>query len=483
MSSRRTLKALRLFLTRHIPICWRAALGDPEARLTYGLHLAKAGRHPRAATQFMRAAQAGLAAAEYQLARCYLLGLGLPASLEGALPWLSRAATKGDVGAQTQLASLALQGITDARAADDPALFGHGTWRQGQPPDFVAARRWAEPAAANGSAEAQAMLGFILTAGPESLRDPERGAAAYRAAAEAGNAQGKLGWAMTLVHDPAQADRVRALLRDAADAKIAAAHYTLAALDDRQDADEATLASVATHYRSAAEQGHSAAQFRYGLALMSGRGVPQNPHEAESWLRRAALGGETLAAAVVGDLYSRSGPVPPNYCEAGMWFRRAAEAGHAGAARALGQLYLRGGGFGADPESGVHWLRVAAGAGDAEAAYDLGLCLAEGRGVARDDAAALEWLRRAAQTRADAQYWYARMRAEGRGAPADQVEARAWYLRAANGGNGDAAVAAGEMLLNGRGGPADRSAAFALFARAAAAGNVSAARAMTLAGG
>ena len=450
--------------------------------MIYGLRLTRAGRHGRAAVQFMRAAQTGLAAAEYQLALCYLMGRGLPASLEGALPWLSRAAAKGNVEAQTQLASLALQGVTDARAPSDPALFGHRTWQQGQPPDFATALRWAEPAAAGGSAEAQAMLGFIWTSGPEPLRDPARAAAAYRAAAEAGNAQGKLGWALTMVHDPEQIEQARALLRDAASANVAVAHFALAALDDRPDADDATLASVAAHYRSAAEQGHSAGQFRYGLALMSGRGVRQNPEEAESWLRRAALGGETLAAAMVGNLYAASGPVAPNYCEAGMWFRRAAEGGHSGAARALGQLYLRGGGFGADPESAVHWLRIAAEAGDAEAAYDLGLCLAEGRGIARDDAAALAWLRRAAETRADAQYRYARMRTEGRGAPADDTEARAWYLRAAENGNGDAAAAAGEMLLNGRGGPADRAMAFALFARAAAAGNVSAARAMALIG-
>lgn len=408
------------------------------------------------------------------------MGLGVGANLDSALSWLARAAAQDDVDAQTMLASLALQGVTVTPRIDGTHLFGPTAWRDGQPPDYAAALHWAERAAAGGSAQAQTILGYILTAGPSTLRDAVRGATCYRAAAEAGDTHGKLGWALLLLADPAKSGRVRALLADAASAGIASAYYTLGALDDGADATADQLASAAEHYRAAAELGHRAAQFHFGLALLHGRGVRPDPQAGETWLRRAALGGEPLAAAVVGDLYARLGPVPPNYCEAGMWFQRAAEGGHAGAARALGQLYLRGGGFGADPQTAVHWLRIAAEAGDAEAAYDLALCLAQGHGTARDDGAALGWLRQAAQTRADAQYWYARLRAEGRGAAEDPAEARVWYLRAAEGGNGDAAVAAGEMLLNGRGGPADRAAALALFTRAAAAGHAGAARALAL---
>jgi TPR repeat protein len=410
------------------------------------------------------------------------MGLGVAANLASALPWLTRAAAQDDMDAQTLLASLALQGIKVTPTANDAPLFGPAAWHEGQPPDHAAALYWAERAAIGGSASAQTILGYILTAGPPALRDAERGAVCYRAAAEAGDAHGKLGWAMLLLADPAEATRVRALLADAATAGIATAHYTLGALDDGPDAPPHRLAAAAEHYRAAAELGHRAAQFHYGLALLQGRGVQSNPQAGESWLRRAALGGETLAAAMVGDLYARTSPLPPNYCEAGLWFQRAAEGGHPGAARALGQLYLRGDGFGADPETAVRWLRVAAEAGDAEAAYDLALCLAQGRGTVRDDPEAMRWLRQAADTRTDAQYWYARLLAEGRGTAEDPSEARMWYLRAADGGNGDAALAASEMLLNGRGGRADHAAALALLMRAAAAGHAGAARALALVG-
>ena len=386
----------RLFLGRHILVCWRAALGSPAARLAHGMRLAAAGRPHCAVRQFVRAAHAGLAGAQFQLGRCYLMGSGVAPNLETALHWLAPAAAGGDIDAQAMLASLALQGITVASPVQDAGLFGAPAWQEGRPPDYATAQHWAERAAAGGSTAAQAMLGHILTSGPPERRDAARGAACYRAAAEAGDAHGKLAWALLLLTEPNEAGHVRALLADAAAAGIAAAHYVLATLDERPEATTAALKDAMDHYRTAAQLGHRTAQLRYGLALLNGRGVPADPQAGETWLRRAALGGEALAAALVGDLYARTGPLPPNYCEAGMWFQRAAEGGHAGAARALGQLYLRGGGFGADPETAVHWLRIAAEAGDAEAAYDLGLCLVRGVGTARNEAEALAWLHRAA---------------------------------------------------------------------------------------
>ena len=63
---------------------------------------------------------------------------------------------------------------------------------------------------------------------------------------------------------------------------------------------------------------------------------------------------------------------------------------------------------------------------------------------------------------------------------ADPVAARLLFLKAAEGGDVDAAVAAGEMLINGRGGPADPVAAMALFQRAKAAGHPAAIHALNI---
>jgi TPR repeat protein len=363
----------------------------------------------------------------------------------------------------------------DARAG----LFEAAASQGGSQPDFHAALRFGLQAAKGDSAEAQALVGYVLTAGPDDLRDPPRGAHYYHLAARHGFAQGQLGWALALLRDDAQPSaRVEAerLLRSAAEVGVPSAHFALGVLAESADAEPGAeqLAVAAAHYRAGAELGHRAAMVRWGLALLAGRGVTPDEQSGETWLRHAGLAGDPQAAALVGDLYARQSGLPPNFCEAALWFQRAAEAGHIGAARALGQICLRGGGFGTDPVAAAHWLRVAATAGDAVAAYDLGLCHAQGIGVRRDDAEAVQWFRRAADTLPAARFWLGRMLAEGRGIAADQAAARDCYLRAAAEGNGDAAVAAGEMLVNGRGGPADRERGMQLFMDAAARGHAGA---------
>jgi uncharacterized protein len=477
----------------------RALLGRPTARLAYARVLAADGHHRGALQQFARAARRGLPAAQFRLGRCYLLGLGAPSCLDAALRWLTRAAEGDDVEAQALLASLALQGITINL---EGGLLEAASCYAGRPSDYPEALKWGQLAAAGGSAEAQAMLGYILTSGPDDLRDVARGAHYYQAAAGSGFARGQLGWALALLRDDTaqvealiggqvegqfgacqqgdssgEADRsaeVRRLLESAAQADLPAAHFVLGVLDELADAGGSQLAAAAAHYHEAAERGHRAAQFRYGLALMHGRGIERNTLYGETWLRRAGLAGDRDAAAMVGDLYSRTGELPPNFCEAAMWFQRAAEAGHTGAARALGQLCVRGGGFGTDPVTAAHWLRVAANEGDTVAAYELGICLAHGVGTPRDDAEALKWFRHAIDAMPEAQYWCARMLDEGRGTAQDLPAARAGYLRAAADGLGDGAIAAGEMLVNGRGGPLDWPAGMALFRAAAARGNAAA---------
>ena len=341
----------------------------PAARLACARRLAAHGAHRAARPLLIRAARAGLPAACDELGRAYLYGHGVPPSLTEALSWLNRAAEADEPAAQSLLANLALQGITSA--APD-GLFASASAATA-PPDYARALHWAERAARNGFAEALALLGFIRTSGPDAMRSRADGERFYQAAAEAGTAQGKLGWAMALLrrNTPEAAMQACTLLHSAAAAGLPAAHYLLGAITESGVAGEQDFATATEHYRDAAEHGHAAAQFRYGMALLAGRGIEPDAFEAESWLRRAALAGESAAAAVVGDLYAAQGALPPNYVEAAAWFRRAAEAGHAGAARALARLILRGAGVPADPQEAIHWLRTAIAGGDAGARADL----------------------------------------------------------------------------------------------------------------
>jgi TPR repeat protein len=483
-----------------------ATLGSPAAQMARASQLTGQDATQAAFRLLIRAARAGVPAAWYHVGRAYLLGHGVPASLSAALRWLARAAEADEVEAQTLLASLALQGKCDSRDRD---LFEAASTVAAQLPNYRVALHWAERAAAHGSAEAQAILGYVLIDGPEELRDRIRGEQYYRDSAEAGCAQGRLGWALILLsRNNLDATREACeLLEKAATASLFTAQYVLGLIAESGAAGVQDFAAAAEHYRIAAGSGHRSAQWRYGIALLTGRGVEMDPFNGESWLRRSALAGEPGAAAMVGDLYVRHGDLPPNYAEASIWLRLAAEAGHVGAAKMLGHLLLEGAGVAPDPEEAARWLRLALAGGETEAgndlarlalagqvteadrettfrwfqeqaemgdltaAFNLGLCLAEGIGAPCDAAQALAWFERAAVTVPVAQYWCGRMRAEGRGCPPDAEAARVWFLRAAELRNADAEVAAGEMLFNGRGGPPDKEGALALFKRAAATGH------------
>jgi TPR repeat protein len=411
----------------------RAILGAPTARFALAEALASRDAHAAAFPLFVQAAQAGLPQAQYRLGRSYLLGLGVPPSIGEALRWLRRAAEAGETAAQTQLAALVLQGVSDKGA---PGLFDDGCQEAdfaGR--DYEGAERWCRQAVAAGSAEAKALLGFILTAGPEDRRNPVLGEALYREAAQAGWSRGQLGLAMTLLRDgtPKSAAESVKLLQSAAADGVSVAHHLLGMLAESGAAGSVDFTAAAASYKAAAELGHTQAQVRYGFALLLGRGTERNVFTAETWLRRAALSGDAQAAAVIGYLYARDGDLPPNHAEAAIWLRRAAEAGHAGAARTLGRMLLLGTGTPKDIPEAVRWLRIAgdngdqtartdllrlaltrqvgeddqlavtgwlresAAAGDAAAQFDLGLCLAQGIGAERDDQAAFGWVRRASE--------------------------------------------------------------------------------------
>ena len=203
-----------------------ATLGSPAAQLARASQLTGQDAYQAAFRLLIKAAKAGVPAAWYQVGRAYLLGHGVPSSLSAALHWLARAAEADEVEAQTLLASLALQGTCDTAQT---GLFEAASTIVDQQPNYHVALHWAEQAAAHGSAEAQAILGYVLTSGPVELRDCERGEQYYRYSAEAGCAQGQLGWALVLLRrNTLDATREACeLLEQAAAASLPTAQYML----------------------------------------------------------------------------------------------------------------------------------------------------------------------------------------------------------------------------------------------------------------
>ena len=498
----------------------RVAGLTPATALRRGIRFFDKGKAERGFALLARAARAGVTEAQYRIGRCYLQGSGVPASRAEAARWLEIAATSDHVEAQGLLATLLIDGVsTPSSRAARPGERGAGSLFSGDEPaepDFVHAEKWARRAAERQSANGQAVLAFILSAGPEAMRNHEEAHRWYERSANGGCPQGDLGYGLSLLRSAkGQQDEERRAaehIRRAAKAGITLAIYWLGVLTEHGTGTEHDPAAAAELYRRAAAMGHRSAQASWGRALMAGLGVDPNPTEGESWLRRAALAGDPEAAALIGDLYAAGGALPPNFAEAAIWFRRAAEAGHPVAARALGLIHLNGAGAPRDPKEAAYWLRLAADTGDSRsrlelaslvlkglaesdpellasardwlegaaasgnpvAALNLGLCLLDGIGVEKDERQAAQWLRRAADGVAMGQYWYGRVLVEGRGVGADAQAGRAWIARAAAVGIPEAEASLAEMMVTGRGGVPDRAAAVALFEKAAGKGHVGA---------
>ena len=488
----------------------------PALALRRAIQLAEKGKLSEAFPLMATAARAGIPEAEYRVARCYLEGLGVPPSrLEGPR-WLRRAADSGNVDAQALLAALYASGLAEhednAGDSSSESLFKTQSSREpaSREPDFGTALQFARKAADAGSANGQAILGYILSKGPKAMRDLDAAHGWYEKSAAAGCPEGCLGLALSLVRrrQPEQRARIAKELRCAADAGLPTAIYLLAVLTEHGMGLPVDLEGAEQLYQIAAEKGFTSAQFRLGLSLIEGTLSRQDPAAGEAWMRRAALAGNPDAAHRIAELHVKR--PQPDYAEAAAWYRRAAESGHQAAARAFASHYLSANRVAQDTEEGKRWLRATANdgnresqvdlanlvlegagdiadgvnaaewfgatasSGDAIAAFNLGLCFAEGVGVRKDQELAAKWMRRAAEGMAQALYMYARMLQDGRGMQADQKQARFWFERAANGGMVDAQVALAEMLYNGRGGDRSPVAAAHLFKQAAAAGHAGA---------
>src|SRR5436190_12479356 len=168
-------------------------LASPEAEWGRAVRLTGQGKAAEALPLRTRSARAGIADAEYRVACCYLEGAGVPASrIEGAR-WLQRAAGQGHIEAQTLLGGLCVQGLAGkVNGARPERLFAE---EEPGEPDFAAAFKWARQAAEAGSAKAQAVLAYVLTCGPEEMRDFEAAHRWYQRSAAAGCPEGCLGYA------------------------------------------------------------------------------------------------------------------------------------------------------------------------------------------------------------------------------------------------------------------------------------------------
>src|SRR5271166_4312547 len=210
----------------------RFASRSPERARARAERLSKAAPD-RALALFAAAAEAGDAEAAFIVGERYLEGNGAMRHPASAARWYRFAAEAGHLGAQCRLAALYLFGVARGTVEPNARLFEAV---ESERPDYHAAFLWARRAAEMGAPDAQAMLAFILSSGPEELRDPDAAFEWYRKSAEQDCPQGRLGYAIALLLRTDIADKMSAARNElvrAAEAGLPTAHYLLGVAAER----------------------------------------------------------------------------------------------------------------------------------------------------------------------------------------------------------------------------------------------------------
>ncbi len=222
--------------------------------------------HLRLRAAMRKAADQGLAQAQFALANSYYYGKGVPQDYADAVRWYRRAADQGDAKAQYGLASTYYNG-------------------KGIPQDYAEAVRWCRKAAEHGHPRAEYRLGAAYYKGQGVPKDYAEAVRWYRKAAEHGyaTAQYELGF-----------------------------KYWVGLGVPRDDAE------AVRWFRKAANQGHRGARCALLLMYFRGQGaplvrlsfigvillavlilaVPRGRREGVGWVRRALV--SVLCAAVLG---------------------------------------------------------------------------------------------------------------------------------------------------------------------------------------
>ena len=227
------------------------------------------------------AAEKGVAAAQWLLARCLQLGTGSEQDAEAALSWLRRAAEGKLPVAQTDLGDCYYTG-------------------EGVKADPGEAFRLYTVAAAQGFGEALTDLGDCYCEGKGVAKDLVRAAEFYRKAADAGWARGQtsLGDCYYLGEEVEEDSSEAFRLYTAAAAKgYVDAQVDLGDCYHEGKGAAKDLAEAARCYRKAAEAGSARGQDCLGDCYFAGDGVEQDYPEAISWYRKAAAQGLASASS------------------------------------------------------------------------------------------------------------------------------------------------------------------------------------------
>ena len=222
---------------------------------------------------FTKAAEQGLATAQYNLGICY--SYGTETNPEKAFYWYQKAAEQGHIKAQNDLGSFYFNG-------------------KGTSKDLEQAIYWFAKSAEQGLATAQYNLGICYSYGTEP--NPEKEFYWYLKAAEQGHikAQNDLG-NLYFNGKGVEKNLGQAVywFTKSAEQGLATAQYNLGICYNYSS--ESNPEKAFYWYLKAAEQGHIKAQNDVGSCYYNGKGVKKNEKQAVYWLTKAENQGNEKA--------------------------------------------------------------------------------------------------------------------------------------------------------------------------------------------
>lgn len=156
---------------------------------------------------------------------------------------------------------------------------------------FLEAQQLLLPAAENGDAEPQALLGQIYNAGWGVPVDYEQAFKWWSRASAGGSADGQ--WGLGLLYDDGKgvarnSQKAAELWKKAAEKGNIKATVNLAYLYEEGRGVKCDLKECARLFKIAAKAGEPAAQLNYGLKVLFGEGVEQNQVLGCAWIGVAA---------------------------------------------------------------------------------------------------------------------------------------------------------------------------------------------------
>jgi TPR repeat protein len=417
--------------------------------------------------RFRRAAAAGDADAQYNLARCILeLKDKAPNDVNEATAYLCEAAAHGHVGAQMYVGVSMQQGDVFPRDVPNGERYIRRAREQGVFVTPTPTTSSALPAVAAAATAAAPIAGLPWPPAQVGLHHADlRQKINPDFLSMAETPSGMLSGSPTGAHQGAGASSIG---RDALAARLRGVSPDVVKSEaERGDAHalcqlglwylqginvEANTIQGVQCFDQAARKGLASAQSHLAECYLKGVGISADPRLAVAWFELAAEQDEPVALCNLAHLWQQEQHSPQKLVEAARLYERAARQGMPTAQCCLASCYFEAKGVPRSSEKAVYWWQKAQEGDVAEAWFNLGLCYLQGRGLPEDPLRARQYfLEAAVRGNVTGQCNMGVMFERGLGGAKDLRQSYAWWRRAAGKSDPAACRNVGNYMLLGIG--------------------------------